>query len=212
MIPLCMCWVQGPHCTGKPGKMAYKNSLSQKSNRFGIVVKTMDCVCSGCKFPDSQGKRSWIRLPSQFCVCNKDNSCKLTQGKFAVRHGKKTWNLKNAICISGCSPTRPACPPRGSPQHLTGREDRHPPSLLSLVPASPVPTIPSPGIPRPYSSYSTPTSAPFSVLPSNRHLLTLPLTGEWLGPCRRAEATFASGADAQNGHGQLQDVHTGIWR
>ena len=34
--------------------------------------------------------RSWIGLPSQFCVCNTNSHklCKLAQGKFAVGQGK----------------------------------------------------------------------------------------------------------------------------
>ena len=32
--------------------------------------------------------RSWIGLPSQFCVCNSHKLWKLAQGKFSVGHGK----------------------------------------------------------------------------------------------------------------------------
>ena len=32
--------------------------------------------------------RSWIGLPSQFCVCNTRKLCKLAPGKFAVGQGK----------------------------------------------------------------------------------------------------------------------------
>ena len=32
--------------------------------------------------------RSWIGLPSPFCVCNTHKICKLAQGKFAVGQGK----------------------------------------------------------------------------------------------------------------------------
>ena len=107
---------RAPTAQVSQGKWPTKIPFHRKVIDLEFWRKTMDCVCSGCKFPDSQGKKSWIPLPSQFCVCNNDNSRKLTQGKFAVRHGKITWNLKNAICISGCSLTRPACPPRGSPR------------------------------------------------------------------------------------------------
>ena len=33
--------------------------------------------------------RSWIGLPSEFCVCNSHKLCKLVQGKFAVGQGKQ---------------------------------------------------------------------------------------------------------------------------
>ena len=40
--------------------------------------------------------RSWIGLPSQFCVCDSHKLCKLAQGKFEVRLRwvENTGNLK----------------------------------------------------------------------------------------------------------------------
>ena len=71
-----------------------------------ICVCIGNLVCSSCKFPDSKGKRyfdicrknsqlflSWICLPSQFGVC--DKSCRLAQGKFAVRQRKNRENTGN---------------------------------------------------------------------------------------------------------------------
>ena len=68
-------------------------------------------VSSSCQCSDSKSKgycdsgrkknlffsRSWIGLPSQFCVCNTHKLCKLAQGKFAVgqgNHRENTGNLK----------------------------------------------------------------------------------------------------------------------
>ena len=72
-----------------------ENMENEKKKTQGILIffaktqgNTGNLVCSSCKFPDPKGKgycdicrenshyfpRSWIGLPSQFCVCN---SCKL---------------------------------------------------------------------------------------------------------------------------------------
>ena len=79
-----------------------KNSLSGKIQGIQTFCQnTGNLVCSSCKFPDSKGKRyfdichesSQILFEaaysiSQFGVCNSHKSCKLAQGKFAVRQGK----------------------------------------------------------------------------------------------------------------------------
>ena len=51
---------------------------------------TGNLVCSSCKFPDSKGKRYF-----EFRVCNSHKTCKLAQGKFAVRQGKLRENTRN---------------------------------------------------------------------------------------------------------------------
>ena len=67
---------------------------------------TGNLVFSLCKFPDSKGKRylyichenfkTFLSLPSQFCICNINKSRKLAQGKFAVGQGKHR-EFENAI-------------------------------------------------------------------------------------------------------------------
>ena len=103
-------YIQGTHGTGKTGKMATKNSLSGKTQglwKFG--QNTGNLVCSSWKCSDSKSKgfcdicrkknpffcRSWLGLPSQFCVCNSHKICKLAQGKFAFGQGKKRENTGN---------------------------------------------------------------------------------------------------------------------
>ena len=39
--------------------------------------------------------RSWIGVPSQFCVCNSHKLSKLAQGKYAVGQGKNRENTGN---------------------------------------------------------------------------------------------------------------------
>ena len=48
--------------------------------------------------------RSWIGLPSQFCVCNTHKLCKLAQGKFAVRQGKQGIRKYNLSGYPGLVP------------------------------------------------------------------------------------------------------------
>ena len=101
--------VQSTHGTGKTGKMATKKSLSgktqgiwkfcQNTGNFDLntgnllaqvvnvlILKVKDIAIVVAK--KSNFFRSWIGLPSQFCVCNTHKLCKLAQGKFAVRQGK----------------------------------------------------------------------------------------------------------------------------
>ena len=59
-----------------------------------LILKVKDIAVFAAKknhfFP-----RSWIGLPSQFCVCNSHNLWKLAQGKFAVGQGKNRENTRN---------------------------------------------------------------------------------------------------------------------
>ena len=80
---------EGPHSTGKTGKMATTkntgktqvvNSLIQKVNDIAIFVVKISILI-----------RSWIPLLSQFCVCNSHKSRKSfpfrqkkTQGKQGI--------------------------------------------------------------------------------------------------------------------------------
>ena len=43
---------QGPHFTGKAGKMAKKKCVSENTGNFEILPKHMECFCSSSKFPD----------------------------------------------------------------------------------------------------------------------------------------------------------------
>ena len=107
--------LQGTHGTGITGKMANKIPCQGKHREFRNFAKTQgkhrEFVCSSCKFADFKGKRycdicsenfhffprSWIGLPSQFCLCIWHKLCKLAQGKFAIRqekHREKIGNLK----------------------------------------------------------------------------------------------------------------------
>ena len=90
-----------------------KKSMSRKTQGIWKFCQntenTGNLVCSSCKFPDSKGKgycdicrenlhffpRSWIGLPSQFCVCNSHKLCKLAHGKFWVGQGKNRENTGN---------------------------------------------------------------------------------------------------------------------
>ena len=111
-----------PTAQGKQGKCP-KNSLSGKTQGIwkccqntgkntGDFVKIQGILfvfCSSGKCSDSKSKgqcnicckkitffsRSWIGLPSQFCVCNSHKLCKLARGKFAVRQGKNWENTGN---------------------------------------------------------------------------------------------------------------------
>ena len=83
-----------------------KKNLSEKTQGiWKFCQNTGKFVCSSCKFIDSKGigwslrylprkfplfSRSWIGLPSHFCVCNSYKLCKLAQGKFSVGQVKKT--------------------------------------------------------------------------------------------------------------------------
>ena len=102
----CSGWSrQGTYGTGKTGKMD-KKCCQNTGKTQGILSKhrenTGNFVSSSCKCSDSKSKgycnscrkknpflsRSWIGLPSQFCVCNTHKLCKLAHGKFAVAQGK----------------------------------------------------------------------------------------------------------------------------
>ena len=56
----------------------------------GLILKIKDFAIFAAK-----KSRSWIGLPSQFCVCNSHKLCKLAQGKIAVRQGKNKENTGN---------------------------------------------------------------------------------------------------------------------
>ena len=82
--------------TGKTQRI----SSEHRENTGNFVSSSCKCSDSKCKgYCDSCRKkkkihffsRSWISLPSQFCVCNTHKLCKLAQGKFAVGQGK--YNL-----------------------------------------------------------------------------------------------------------------------
>ena len=95
-----------PTAQGKQGKWPKKIPVRENAGNLEILPKhrenTGNFVCSNCKFPHSKGKgycdicrenyhffpRSWIGLPTQFCVCNSHKLCKLAQGKCAVGQGK----------------------------------------------------------------------------------------------------------------------------
>ena len=80
-----------------------KKTVMKKAGNLEICINTENFVCSSCKFLDSKSKeycgicrgnfilffRSWIHLPSRFCVCNGHKSRKLAQGNFAVGQGKQ---------------------------------------------------------------------------------------------------------------------------
>ena len=53
-----------------------------------LILKVKDIAIFAAKKSLFFFSRSWIGLPSQFCVCYSHKLCKLTQGKFAVRQGK----------------------------------------------------------------------------------------------------------------------------
>ena len=50
-----------------------------------LILKVKDIALFAAK---NKSSRSWIGLPSQFCVFNSHKLCKLAQGKFAVGQGK----------------------------------------------------------------------------------------------------------------------------
>ena len=51
-----------------------------------LIIKVKDIAIVAAKSPFFS--RSWIGLPSQFCVCTTHKLCKLAQGKFPVGQGK----------------------------------------------------------------------------------------------------------------------------
>ena len=51
-----------------------------------LILQVKDIVIFAAKI--SIFSRSWIGLPSQFCVCNSHKLCKLAQGRFVVGQGK----------------------------------------------------------------------------------------------------------------------------
>ena len=97
---------------GKQGKWPKKIPVRENTGNLEMLSKhreiclnsgkTGNFVSSNCKCSDSKGKeycdicrkktqffsKSWIGLPSQFCVCNTHKLCKLAQGKCAVGQGK----------------------------------------------------------------------------------------------------------------------------
>ena len=98
---------QGTHGTGKTGKMAKKNPCQGKRREFGHFVKTQGILLAQVvnvlilKVKDiaivaANFSRSWIGLPSQFCVCNTHKICKLAQGNLRLdgKHRENTGNLK----------------------------------------------------------------------------------------------------------------------
>ena len=71
-------------------------NLVKTQGKHRDFLKVKDIVIFAAKknhfFP-----RSWIGLPSRFCVCNSHKLWKLAQGKFAVgkgKHRENTGNLK----------------------------------------------------------------------------------------------------------------------
>ena len=59
-----------------------------------LILKVKD-IAINCRKNIHFFSRSWIGLPSQFCVCNTHKLCKLAQGKFAVGQGKHRENTGN---------------------------------------------------------------------------------------------------------------------
>ena len=105
------CHGQGTHGTGKTGKMAQKIPCQGKRREFGYFVKTRGFFFF-CRKKMNFFSRSWIGLPSQFCVYNSHKLCKLAQGKFVVGQGKSrenTGNLKIQFEWVPC--IAPHCPP-----------------------------------------------------------------------------------------------------
>ena len=58
-----------------------------------LILKVKDSAIFAMTIPIFS--RSWIGLPSQFCVCNSHKLSKLAQGKFAVGQGKNRENIGN---------------------------------------------------------------------------------------------------------------------
>ena len=93
-----------PTAQGKRGKWPQYSLPGKTQGFWKFYQNTGNLVCSSCKFPDSKVTRyfnichkkiplflkSWISLPSQFCVWKSHKSRKLAQGKCVVGHGKKT--------------------------------------------------------------------------------------------------------------------------
>ena len=67
-------------------------SLAQVVNVLILKVKDIAIIAANKSF----FSRSWICLPSQFCVCNSHKLCNLAQGKFAVGQGKHR-EIENTI-------------------------------------------------------------------------------------------------------------------
>ena len=75
----------------------YGNFAKTQGIMFAPVVNSMILKGKGCcNICREILFRSWICLPSQFCVCYSHKSRKLAQGKFAVREGQHT-KFENAI-------------------------------------------------------------------------------------------------------------------
>ena len=92
--------------------MAKKNPCRGKHREFGnfaktqgilfaqvvnsLILKVEDIAIFAAKI--SIFSRSWIVLPTQFCVCDSHKSCKLAQGKFADGQGKHR-EFENTILV-----------------------------------------------------------------------------------------------------------------
>ena len=119
----CVIFIRVPTAQEIQGKWPAKFPVWE-NREFGnlefVKTKKTNFVGSSCKFPDPLGKRycdicaslsfrSWISLPSEFCVCINivTNHVKLTQVKFAVRQGN-VENLKLQFewgpCFIYCAP------------------------------------------------------------------------------------------------------------
>ena len=71
---------------------------------FAQVVNSLMSKVKDIAIFAAKISRSWIGLPSQFCVCNSHKLWKLAQGKFAVGQGKHR-EFENTIQIKrdeGC--------------------------------------------------------------------------------------------------------------
>ena len=91
--------LQGPHCTGKmeekkslSGKTGILEILSKQGILFAEIVNSLiqkvKDIAIFAVYNSYFFLKSWICLPSQFCVRNSHSSHKLAQGKFAVGQEK----------------------------------------------------------------------------------------------------------------------------
>ena len=94
--------IRVPTAQGKQG-IAKKNPCQGKHREFwnfaktqgilfaqvvnSLILKVKDIAIFAAKISNFSS-RSWIGLPTQFCVCNSHKLCKLAQEKFAVGQGK----------------------------------------------------------------------------------------------------------------------------
>ena len=91
-----------PTARGKQGKWPKKVPVRENTGNLKILPKHREFYLLKLLISDAKGKgycdicrryfhffsRSWIGLPSQFCVCNSHKLWKLAQGKFVVGQGK----------------------------------------------------------------------------------------------------------------------------